>query len=120
MIDRAALGRMKPGAFLINTSRGGLVEEVDLADALRSGHLAGAGLDVLADEPPGRDSPLLALDNVLISPHVSANDSQSIRDMFEGAAENILDWFQGRLSPPALITPAGLADRGLSRIPPGT
>jgi phosphoglycerate dehydrogenase-like enzyme len=111
MIDRTALGRMKPGAFLINTSRGGLVVEADLADALRSGLLAGAGLDVLADEPPRMDSPLLALDNVLISPHAAANDTQSIRDRFEGAAQNILDWFQGRLSPPALITPAGLAER---------
>ena len=72
---------MKPGAFLINTSRGGLIVEADLVDALRSGRLAGAGLDVLVDEPPRPDNPLLALDNVLISPHVAANDSQAVDDM---------------------------------------
>ena len=107
MFDRAALARMKPGAFLINTARGGLVVEADLVDALRSGHLAGAGLDVLVDEPPHPENPLLALDNVLFSPHMAANDDQAIRDMTECAAQNVIDLFQGSLSPPALITPAG-------------
>jgi D-3-phosphoglycerate dehydrogenase len=104
LIGRDALARMKPGAFLINTARGGLVVEADLADALRSGHLAGAGLDVLADEPPARDHPLLALDKVVISPHLAANDEQSIRDMAEAAAQNIIDLFRGNLRPPALVT----------------
>jgi phosphoglycerate dehydrogenase-like enzyme len=107
MIDRALLAQMKPGALLINTARGSLVVEADLIDALRSGHLAGAGLDVLVDEPPRSDNPLLALDNVLFSPHIAANDDQSIRDITEGAAQNIIDLFQGNLSAPALITPAG-------------
>jgi D-3-phosphoglycerate dehydrogenase/(S)-sulfolactate dehydrogenase len=101
--DRAELKLMKQGAFLINTSRGGLIVEADLVDALRSGHLRGAGLDVLADEPPRPENPLLALENVILSPHVAANDIQAIKDMADGAAENIVAWFQGRASPDAFI-----------------
>jgi len=104
MFDRDALSRIKPGAFLINTSRGGLIVEAGLVDALRSGHLAGAGLDVLIDEPPPPDNPLLALDTVLVSPHVAANDHQAIEDMAVGAARNIIDLFQGTISPASLVT----------------
>ena len=71
LIDRAALGRMKPGAVLINTSRGPIVDETALIDALRAGPLAAAGLDVFAVEPVPADNPLLRLDNVVLTPHVS-------------------------------------------------
>jgi phosphoglycerate dehydrogenase-like enzyme len=104
MFDRATLCRMKPGAFLINTSRGGLIVEADLVDALQSGHLAGAGLDVLVDEPPRPGNPLLALDTVLISPHVAANDIQAVQDMAEGAARNIIDLFQGKSLSASVVT----------------
>ncbi len=71
MFDREALDAMKPGALLINTARGGVVNEADLADALRSGQLAGAAVDVFTEEPPGEDHPLLADDipNLLLTPH---------------------------------------------------
>jgi phosphoglycerate dehydrogenase-like enzyme len=95
---------MKPGAFLVNTSRGGLIDEAGLLDALRSGHLAGAGLDVLVDEPPARDNPLFALETVLVSPHVGANDHQAIEDMAIGAARNVIDFFQGKIAPECLLT----------------
>ncbi len=72
IIDRDALDRMKDGAVLINVSRGSLVDEEALVDALRSGKLRGAGLDVFAKEPLPEDSPLWGLANVLITPHVSA------------------------------------------------
>ena len=105
MIDRRTLARMKPGSLLINTARGGLVNEPDLVEALKAGHLAGAGLDVLAIEPPPPDHPLLALDNVIVSPHVSALDSQAIEDMAVGAAQNILDLFEGKWPTASLINP---------------
>jgi phosphoglycerate dehydrogenase-like enzyme len=110
LFDRAAFAAMKPGAFLVNTSRGGLIVEADLVEALRSGHLAGAGLDVLIDEPPRPDNPLLALENVLLSPHVAANDHQAMEDMALGAAQNIVDLFQGKIAPACLMTPDWSAD----------
>jgi len=71
VIDTAAIASMKPGAILVNTARGGLVDETALVTALRSGRLRAAGLDVFQSEPPGAGSPLLALDNVVVSPHVA-------------------------------------------------
>ena len=86
MVNREFLARMRPGSLLINTSRGGLVVESDLRDSLVSGHLAGAGLDVLNHEPPEPGNPLLGLPNVILSPHVAGTDYQSMSDMAELAA----------------------------------
>ena len=71
LIDAARLARMKPSAFLLNTSRGPIVNEADLADALNGGRLAGAGLDVLSTEPPPADHPLLTAQNCLVTPHIA-------------------------------------------------
>ena len=96
MVNREFLGRMRPGSYLINTSRGGLVVEADLRDALVSGHLAGAGLDVLNHEPPESGNPLLGLPNVVLSPHIAGTDLQSMADMAELAATTIVELSHNR------------------------
>lgn len=100
LIDRSTLAKMRPGSFLINTARGGLVVEADLAESLASGHLAGAGLDVLNSEPPEPDNPLLRLPNIVFSPHSGGIDTKSMADMAELAARCLVrlsrgDWPAG-------------------------
>ncbi len=88
LIDRAALDRMKKGSVLVNTARGGLVDQPALTDALRSGHLGGAGLDVFTEEPVPRGEALLALDNVVITPHVAWISTGTFDRSFDIAVEN--------------------------------
>jgi phosphoglycerate dehydrogenase-like enzyme len=95
MINRATLARMRPGSYLINTARGGLVVESDLAESLASGHLAGAGLDVLNAEPPEPGNPLVGLPNVVLSPHMGGLDVKSMADMAELAARCVVGLHQG-------------------------
>jgi phosphoglycerate dehydrogenase-like enzyme len=96
MVDRKFLARMRPGSLLINTARGGLVVEADLRDSLVSGHLAGAGLDVLNQEPPDPGNPLLGLEHVVLSPHIAGTDFQSMSDMAELAARTVVDLYHNR------------------------
>ena len=105
LMNREAFARMKRGSVLVNTARGPMVDETALLEALSSGQLAGAGLDVLATEPPPADHPLLALDNVIVTPHVSALDSQAVEDMSVGAAQNIVDLFAGRWPTACVVNP---------------
>ncbi len=88
LIDEAALARMKPGAILINTARGGLVDESALLSALRSGTIAAAGLDVFEAEPTPPDNPLFDLENVVVSPHVAWLTRETLDRSIEVAAEN--------------------------------
>ena len=96
LIDRAALARMKPGAVLVNTARGGLVEEAALVEALTNGGLLAAGLDVLAQEPPSSDHQLLSLDNVVLTPHVAWLTQETLSRSLDVSLENIRRLRDGR------------------------
>jgi D-3-phosphoglycerate dehydrogenase / 2-oxoglutarate reductase len=95
MFDTARLKRMKPSAYLINTARGGIIDEKDLHAALTSGVIAAAGIDVYDREPPDADNPLLTLDNVITAPHMAGVTRESVDRMAVQAVKNVLSVFDG-------------------------
>jgi phosphoglycerate dehydrogenase-like enzyme len=90
LIGASELDAMRPSAILVNVSRGPVVDEAALIDALRNDRIAGAGLDVFAEEPPGDDSPLLDLDNVVATPHIAAMTAESRSDNIDQLVANVL------------------------------
>lgn len=102
IIDAQALRLMKPTAFLINTARGGLVDEAALAAALREGRIAGAGLDVFHDEPLCQN-PFHGLDNVVLSPHLAAYAREGLRDTGILAARGVVAVLRGQRPDPAVL-----------------
>ena len=127
MIDSAALHKMKPTACLINTSRGALVDEPALIDALQQGRLGGAGIDtfemidVFAEQIPPRLHPLTGMENVTLTPHVAAGSVQASQDIYTTAIENIVDILSGRWPPwenivnPTVVPRFPLAERDDAR-----
>jgi D-3-phosphoglycerate dehydrogenase len=105
LMDQAAFAAMKPGGILVNTARGPVVSQAALAEALRSGHLMGAGLDVLEVEPAAAGNPLLSLPNVVISPHSAASTAEGMDRMARISAQNILDVLDGRADPSMMVNP---------------
>ncbi len=95
MIDAEFISQMKDGAILINTARGGLVDETALAEALKSGKLAGAGLDVMASEPPEEDNPLVGLDNCYITPHIGFIPIEARRIIMDTCVANLRSFLKG-------------------------
>jgi len=95
IIGPAQLAAMKPGAYLINTARGGLVDEQALFDALETRKIAGAALDCFANEPPA-GSPLLDLDNIVMTPHIGAHTQEAIERMGVMAAQNVINVLNGQ------------------------
>jgi len=97
LIDREKISLMKRTAYLINTARGGVVDEKALAEALKSGQIAGAALDVFDVEPLPADSPFFDCPNVIMTPHVGAHTYEAILRMNMMAAESIVDFFNGKI-----------------------
>jgi glycerate dehydrogenase len=104
MVNAARLARMKRSAFLINTARGALVQEKDLADALNAGRIAGAGLDVLSMEPPPVSNPLLSAKNCVITPHIAWATREARARLLDVAVRNIRAWIDGQ--PRNVVNPA--------------
>ena len=96
LVNARRLAQMKPSAYLINTARGALVQEADLADALNAGRIAGAGLDVLSQEPPPPDHPLLTARNCVITPHIAWATRAARRRLISISAANIAAFLAGR------------------------
>jgi D-3-phosphoglycerate dehydrogenase len=114
LIDGQRLARMKPGACLINTARGGVVDQAALANALRSGHLGGAGLDVFEPEPLAEDDPLLSTQNVVLSAHALNWTEELDADMAGLNTAAIRDLLCGRL-PKRIVNPAVLNNEAFTR-----
>ncbi|KAF1047507.1 hydroxyacid dehydrogenase [Xylophilus sp.] len=110
LIDAERLARLPRGAILVNTARGEVVDEAALVDALKSGQLHAVGLDTTVQEPLPADSPLLALPNAVITPHVGGSTPAALAAMASGAVRNVLGWLRGEPSDPsACVNPAVLA-----------
>ena len=107
LMDAAAFEQMHPGSILINTARGPIVDEEALVDALRRGHLGGAGLDVTAVEPLSMDSPLLTMDNVVVLPHIGSASMATRSKMADIAVANLRAGLAGRPLPHAVALAVG-------------
>jgi D-3-phosphoglycerate dehydrogenase len=95
MIDKEAIAKMKPGVRIVNAARGALIDEQALIEALQSGHVAGAALDVLTKEPPDFDNPLLHMDNVVVTPHLAASTQEAQREVGIQIVGQVIDALHG-------------------------
>jgi len=95
MLNKKTIGLMKPGAYLVNSARGGVVEEEALYDALKQGKLSGAAVDVFEQEPPGKENKLLSLDNVIVTPHLGASTKEGQIRAGTVCAEQIIKVLKG-------------------------
>lgn len=105
LMSAARLAKMKPTAYLVNTSRGGIVNEEDLAVALRNGVIAGAGIDVFAQEPTPASHPLFGLDNAIVTPHVGGQTAEAMAGVARDVAAGVLAGIRGE-RPAHVLNPA--------------
>jgi len=104
MISAKQLSIMKPSAYLINAARGGLVNDHDLAEALKTGMIAGAAVDVFHEEPPSLANPLFEAPNILLTPHVAGTTNEAIERLAVGAAQAVADFYCGK-KPEHMVNP---------------
>ncbi len=110
LVGAAQVDRMRDGVILINTARGGILDEAALIDGLESGRIGAAGLDVFASEPMPQGHPLTRFDQVLLSPHIGGLTQDAAERMAVSSAQNILDFFGGRLDPALIVNRTDLND----------
>jgi glyoxylate reductase len=115
LINADKLKLMKKTAYLINNSRGPVVDEKALCEALKEGRLAGAGLDVFEQEPTSASNPLLKLDNMVVAPHISSASYETRSKMSEMVAENLLSFFEGK-KPQNLVNADVMKIKPLSKL----
>jgi glyoxylate reductase len=115
LVNAEKLKLMKKTAYLINNSRGPVVDEKALYEALKESRIAGAGLDVFEQEPTPMDNPLLKFDNVVVAPHISSASYETRSMMSEMVADNLIAFFEGK-KPPNLINPDVLKVRPLQKL----
>ena len=116
LVGAEGLATMKPTAIVINTARGGLIEEAALDAALKSGRLAGAGMDVFVEEPPKADHTLLANPRVTLSPHSAGLTAECARRMAISSAQNIVDFFAGKLDRGLVVNAEKVGPGGLLQL----
>src|SRR5699024_2593315 len=95
-VDERLLKKMKKNAYIINCARGGLIDDTALAKAVKSGDIAGAGVDVFEQEPPSKDYVLLGIENIIVTPHTAASTKESLSRMSVGSARNIIQFLNGK------------------------
>ncbi len=103
ILGAAELALLKRGAVIVNTARGGIVDECALAEALTSGQVGAAGLDVFGTEPPTAAHPLLGFDQVILTPHTAGLTAEAAERMATSSVQNVLDFFAGRLDPALIV-----------------
>lgn len=119
-VERAVLGAaefaaMKPSAVVVNTARGGLVDEIALAEALRAGRLGGAGIEVFEAEPPAVNHPLFGLPQAVLTPHNAALTVECAERMAIASVQNVLDFFAGKLDPALVVNRAAVGLKELAK-----
>jgi glyoxylate reductase len=115
LVNAEKLKLMKKTAYLINNSRGPVVDEKALYDALKNGQITGAGLDVFEQEPTLLDNPLLKLDNIVVAPHISSASLETRSKMSEMVADNLVAFFEGK-KPPNLVNPDVMKVKPLAKL----
>ena len=111
ILGEAEIAAMKRGAIVVNTARGGVVDEKALAAALASGQIGAAGLDVFEQEPPDPGNPLLSFDQVILSPHIAGLTAEAAERMAVASVRNALDFLEGRADPDLIVNKQALAAR---------